>query len=347
MEVEAARCECCGFTEECTPEYITAVRAEYLGRWVCGLCAAAVGDEVRRAGVDGQRGGDEQRGGGEAGQDAAGPRLSLRDAAEGGGQAGEAGADQRGELVGRRLQVGDGRGGAAEEEQGGLEPAKGNAGGRLTHAQKPARCNEKQGARRCEPPGAKAHRGTACIAGHRTTRGGMNDRGTRQDQSGVVGRRRPEARSQVRLSQTGPARRDVRGGVQLSLCPGPGWLCSSDARWQNKASSERWMGVRLVRGWMDLSQSVAKNGTYVSTMEGSVDWSQIEIAPMNDEEIDVPISEENMCSVLGINDEPEHRKIVSEAAMKAYIADVDACVAGEARISCTKEEGEGRGRREM
>ncbi|KAI5005275.1 hypothetical protein ZWY2020_032518 [Hordeum vulgare] len=114
MEVEAARCECCGFTEECTPEYITAVRAEYLGRWVCGLCAAAVGDEVRRAGVDGQRGG------GEAGQDAAGPRLSLRDAAEGGGQAGEAGADQRGELVGRRLQVGDGRGGAAKEEQGGL-----------------------------------------------------------------------------------------------------------------------------------------------------------------------------------------------------------------------------------
>ncbi|KAK1631675.1 hypothetical protein QYE76_005990 [Lolium multiflorum] len=50
MEVEAARCECCGFTEECTPEYIAAVRAEYLGRWVCGLCAEAVGDEVRRAG---------------------------------------------------------------------------------------------------------------------------------------------------------------------------------------------------------------------------------------------------------------------------------------------------------
>ncbi|XP_037473932.1 uncharacterized protein LOC119349951 [Triticum dicoccoides] len=62
-------------------------------------------------------------------------------------------------------------------------------------------------------------------------------------------------------------------------------------------------------------------------MEGSVDWSKIEIAPMNDEEIDVPITEENMCSVLGINDEPEHRKIVSEAAMKASIADVDACVA--------------------
>ncbi|RLN11512.1 hypothetical protein C2845_PM09G06000 [Panicum miliaceum] len=48
MEVEKARCECCGFTEECTPAYIAAVRAEYLGRWVCGLCAEAVGDEIRR-----------------------------------------------------------------------------------------------------------------------------------------------------------------------------------------------------------------------------------------------------------------------------------------------------------
>uniref|UniRef100_A0A0E0L8Z9 DUF1677 family protein n=1 Tax=Oryza punctata TaxID=4537 RepID=A0A0E0L8Z9_ORYPU len=51
MEVEAARCECCGFTEECTPQYIAAVREEYMGRWVCGLCAEAVGDEIRRAGA--------------------------------------------------------------------------------------------------------------------------------------------------------------------------------------------------------------------------------------------------------------------------------------------------------
>jgi ribosome-binding protein aMBF1 (putative translation factor) len=48
MEVEKAKCECCGFTEECTPAYIAAVRAEYMGRWVCGLCAEAVGDEIRR-----------------------------------------------------------------------------------------------------------------------------------------------------------------------------------------------------------------------------------------------------------------------------------------------------------
>ncbi|OQU92305.1 LOW QUALITY PROTEIN: hypothetical protein SORBI_3001G325500 [Sorghum bicolor] len=50
MEVEKAKCECCGFTEECTPTYIVAVHAEYLGRWVCGLCAEAVGDEIRREG---------------------------------------------------------------------------------------------------------------------------------------------------------------------------------------------------------------------------------------------------------------------------------------------------------
>ncbi|KAE8805180.1 hypothetical protein D1007_18820 [Hordeum vulgare] len=70
---------------------------------------------------------------------------------------------------------------------------------------------------------------------------------------------------------------------------------------------------------------VARNDTHVSTMEGGIDWSQIEIAPMNGDEIDVPITQENMCSVLGINDEPAHQKFISEAAMKASIADVDAC----------------------
>jgi hypothetical protein len=43
------RCECRGFTEDCTPAYIASVHADHMGRWVCGLCAEAVGDEVRRA----------------------------------------------------------------------------------------------------------------------------------------------------------------------------------------------------------------------------------------------------------------------------------------------------------
>ncbi|KAL6838690.1 hypothetical protein ACP4OV_031404 [Aristida adscensionis] len=44
--VEEARCECCGMQEECTPEYVRRVRERYCGRWVCGLCAAAVSGEA-------------------------------------------------------------------------------------------------------------------------------------------------------------------------------------------------------------------------------------------------------------------------------------------------------------
>uniref|UniRef100_A0A0E0LN89 DUF1677 family protein n=1 Tax=Oryza punctata TaxID=4537 RepID=A0A0E0LN89_ORYPU len=47
-EVEVA-CECCGFTEECTAPYIAGVRARYEGRWICGLCGDAVGEELGRA----------------------------------------------------------------------------------------------------------------------------------------------------------------------------------------------------------------------------------------------------------------------------------------------------------
>ncbi|KAL5228169.1 hypothetical protein ABZP36_016434 [Zizania latifolia] len=53
-KVEEARCECCGMLEECTPEYVRRVRERYCGRWVCGLCAAAVsGEEDRRGGGGG------------------------------------------------------------------------------------------------------------------------------------------------------------------------------------------------------------------------------------------------------------------------------------------------------
>uniref|UniRef100_J3MEZ4 DUF1677 family protein n=1 Tax=Oryza brachyantha TaxID=4533 RepID=J3MEZ4_ORYBR len=49
-EVEDARCECCGMSEECTPAYIGAVRQRFSGRWVCGLCAAAVTEEAGKNG---------------------------------------------------------------------------------------------------------------------------------------------------------------------------------------------------------------------------------------------------------------------------------------------------------
>lgn len=49
-EVEDAKCECCGMSEECTPEYIERVRGKFLGKWVCGLCAEAVKEEVEKNG---------------------------------------------------------------------------------------------------------------------------------------------------------------------------------------------------------------------------------------------------------------------------------------------------------
>ncbi|CAN6194865.1 unnamed protein product [Urochloa humidicola] len=50
-EVEQAKCECCGMSEEYTPEYIQGVRGRFAGRWVCGLCAEAVTEEAEKSGV--------------------------------------------------------------------------------------------------------------------------------------------------------------------------------------------------------------------------------------------------------------------------------------------------------
>ncbi|CAI8610976.1 unnamed protein product [Vicia faba] len=49
VEVECVKCDSCGFTEECTPAYISKVRQRYQGRWLCGLCVEAVKDEVIRS----------------------------------------------------------------------------------------------------------------------------------------------------------------------------------------------------------------------------------------------------------------------------------------------------------
>ncbi|KAK8953854.1 hypothetical protein KSP39_PZI002850 [Platanthera zijinensis] len=46
MEIESAKCECCGLKEDCTVEYISAVKENFAGKWLCGLCTAAVMDEV-------------------------------------------------------------------------------------------------------------------------------------------------------------------------------------------------------------------------------------------------------------------------------------------------------------
>ncbi|KAE8700350.1 hypothetical protein F3Y22_tig00110557pilonHSYRG00256 [Hibiscus syriacus] len=48
-ETHCVKCECCGFTEECTVAYVTRVRERYQGRWICGLCIEAVKDEALRS----------------------------------------------------------------------------------------------------------------------------------------------------------------------------------------------------------------------------------------------------------------------------------------------------------
>ena len=55
MEIESAKCECCGLREDCTQDYITRVKADFEGKWLCGLCTEAVRDEGRKKGGNGGR----------------------------------------------------------------------------------------------------------------------------------------------------------------------------------------------------------------------------------------------------------------------------------------------------
>ncbi|PHU08105.1 hypothetical protein BC332_24594 [Capsicum chinense] len=48
-EVQFGKCCCCGLTEECTEAYIMSVKERNQGRWLCGLCAEAVKDEMLRS----------------------------------------------------------------------------------------------------------------------------------------------------------------------------------------------------------------------------------------------------------------------------------------------------------
>ncbi|CAN6353408.1 unnamed protein product [Urochloa humidicola] len=45
---ETVRCACCSVPEDCTAAYIRRVRVAHCGSWVCGLCAEAVGERLRR-----------------------------------------------------------------------------------------------------------------------------------------------------------------------------------------------------------------------------------------------------------------------------------------------------------
>ncbi|XP_073012747.1 uncharacterized protein [Typha latifolia] len=46
MDIESAKCECCGLKEDCTQDYINGVKANFDGKWLCGLCSEAVRDEI-------------------------------------------------------------------------------------------------------------------------------------------------------------------------------------------------------------------------------------------------------------------------------------------------------------
>ncbi|PSS01432.1 Protein of unknown function DUF1677, plant protein [Actinidia chinensis var. chinensis] len=46
MEIELAKCECCGLKEDCTQHYISEVKEKFDGKWLCGLCSEAVRDEL-------------------------------------------------------------------------------------------------------------------------------------------------------------------------------------------------------------------------------------------------------------------------------------------------------------
>ncbi|EPS66051.1 hypothetical protein M569_08730 [Genlisea aurea] len=44
--VQQVKCDCCGLIEDCTQAYITQVRSNFRGKWLCGLCSQAVADEA-------------------------------------------------------------------------------------------------------------------------------------------------------------------------------------------------------------------------------------------------------------------------------------------------------------
>lgn len=56
VEVEKAKCECCGMREECTMEYIERVREKFFGKWICGLCSEAVKEERDKRDEEGLEG---------------------------------------------------------------------------------------------------------------------------------------------------------------------------------------------------------------------------------------------------------------------------------------------------
>ncbi|CAM0947138.1 unnamed protein product [Alopecurus aequalis] len=72
------------------------------------------------------------------------------------------------------------------------------------------------------------------------------------------------------------------------------------------------------------TSNIVQSNDGSSSLDRVIDWSQIEIAPANEDEIDVPVAEENLCLMLGINDKSGHRRAIAGAAIEASIANINA-----------------------
>jgi hypothetical protein len=75
-----------------------------------------------------------------------------------------------------------------------------------------------------------------------------------------------------------------------------------------------------------ITQNILQSNDGSSSTQRVIDWSQIEIAPANEDAIEVPVAEEKLCLMLGISDKSGHRQTVAGAAIEASIANMDACV---------------------
>jgi hypothetical protein len=69
--------------------------------------------------------------------------------------------------------------------------------------------------------------------------------------------------------------------------------------------------------------NIARSNDGSSSVDRVIDWSQIEIAPANENEIEVPVAEENLCLILGIDDKFGHQRAIAGAAIEASIANIN------------------------
>ncbi|KAM0901260.1 hypothetical protein ACQ4PT_020092 [Festuca glaucescens] len=137
--------------------------------------------------------------------------------------------------------------------------------------------------------------------------------------------------SVVAVLQTCQRRRRIRA-ADLPPCAagGDARRGGSAARRSRRVASEVLRWVRHGRrssptDTTNLSHlNIVQSNCGSSSIDGVIDWSQIEIAPTNENEIEVPIAEENLCLMLGINDKSGHRLAMAGAAIEDSIANINA-----------------------